>query len=335
GDGVDPPAPERARARRATGWLYLLAVEMGAAVLTKGPVGALVPGAAIVAFLLLERRPGEIASLLRPGPLVVGGILASSFYVACWWSGRLEFLQRQVEWENLRRFSGDLGTMKPWYYVVPVLLGAAPISLLVPWAVARALAGRPSAPGATDASCRQARPVLRLLAVFWLVTVVFFSLAAYKRRAYLLPTWPAAAVLLAALVGSIDFRWRGLDARRAFLAACGVLVLVNLLWLPWKEQRECRGGSQRVIADGLRSALGPDEPVHLQGLDEEVWAPLLFYLGREAPLNETGTLAGAPPGAILLSRDAWTAARVHEPGWVEVSSFEQGPEKLVLVRRAS
>ena len=115
-------------------------------------------------------------------------------------------------------------------------------------------------------------------------------------------------MLLAALVGSLDLRWRGVDARRAFVATCGVLALVNLFWLPWKEQRECRKGSQRKIADGLRSALGPGEPIHLQGLDEEVWAPLLFYLGREAPLNETGTLAEAPPGAILLSRDAWSVS---------------------------
>lgn len=330
--GTDDGAPSDGGTRRAgAAWLYLLALSMGAAVLTKGPVGALVPGAAIVAFLMLERRPLDVLALLRPGPVVFGALLASAFYLACWWSGRLEFLQRQVEWENLRRFSGDLGTMKPWYYVVPILFGAAPISLFVPWAVGLALVGRlPAGDGAASAG---GRGVLRLLAVFWLVTVVFFSAAAYKRRAYLLPVWPAAAVLLAAWVRSVDVRWRGLDARRAFLAACGVLVLVNLFWLPWKERRECRGGSQRAIADGLRSTLAPDEPIHLQGLDEEVFAPLLFYLGREAPLNETGTLAGAPPGAILLTREAWAAARLHDPGWVEVASFDQGPAKLVLVRR--
>jgi len=328
----EPGATADASPRAGAGWLHLLALSMGAAVLTKGPVGALLPGAAIVAFLLLERRPREILALLRPGPLALGASVASAFYLACWWSGRLEFLQRQVEWENLRRFSGDLGTMKPWYYVVPILLGAAPISLFVPWAVARALAGGASTGDGREAA--RGRAILRLLAVFWLVSVVFFSLAAYKRRAYLLPTWPAAAVLLAALVGSIDVRWRGLDARRAFLAACGVLVLVNLAWLPWKERRECRGGSQREIADAIRGALGPGEPVGLQGLDEEVWAPLLFYLGREAPLNETGTLAGAPPGAILLARDAWNGARRQAPGWVEVLSSERGPESVVLVRRA-
>ena len=37
---------------------------------------------------------------------------------------------------------------------------------------------------------------VRLFAIFWLVTVVFFELSAFKRRAYLLPLWPASAVLL-------------------------------------------------------------------------------------------------------------------------------------------
>ncbi len=321
-------------ARRGVAWLYLLALAMGAAVLTKGPVGALVPGAAIVAFLLFERRPAELLAMLRPGPLLSGALVASAFYAACWWSGRFEFLQRQVEWENLRRFSGGLGRMKSWYYAVPILLNSAPISLLVPWTVLLALLGRIPARGDEPGGPERRRAGLRFLAVFWVVTVVFFSMAAYKRRAYLLPLWPPAAVLLAGWVDSLAVRWRGLAARRAFAALCAVLALVNLFLLPWKERRECRDLSLRPVAADLRATLAPDESLTLLDLDEEAYAPLLFYLGREAPLHEGGTLDEAPPGAILLTADAWGAARPATPGFVEVLSSNHGAQHMVLLRRA-
>ena len=86
--------------------------------------------------------------------------------------------------ENFGRFFGSLGTMAPWYYVKPLLLNSVPTQ---PDRAVRGLRG------ATDL-CRprtlfrqpRGRVAVRLFAIFWIVTVVFFSVAAYKRRAYLL-----------------------------------------------------------------------------------------------------------------------------------------------------
>ena len=49
-----------------------------------------------------------------------------------------------------------------------------------------------------ESHLREQRAALcaKLFAIFWITTVIFFELSAFKRRAYLLSLWPASAVLL-------------------------------------------------------------------------------------------------------------------------------------------
>ena len=152
-------------------------------------------------FLLRERRLSELRDLFTPGSLFVAIVVSLGWYVACAIGRRYGFLGRQLGSENFGRFFGTLGFMAPWYYLKPLLLNSVPLSLMVPIAAAAALrragadAARP--PRASDAPAVRARFDARLLATFWLLTVIFFTVAAYKRRAYLLPLWPSSAFLLA------------------------------------------------------------------------------------------------------------------------------------------
>ena len=179
---------------------YLFALALGLGVLAKGPVAIILPLGAIVVFLLREQRLGELRDLFTPGSLFVAIVVSLGWYVACAMGRRYGFLGRQLESENLGRFFGALGFMAPWYYLKPILLNSVPISLMVPFAAAAALR-RPvdAARAASRVEARQqrARFDARLLATFWLLTVIFFTVAAYKRRAYLLPLWPSSAFLLA------------------------------------------------------------------------------------------------------------------------------------------
>ena len=119
--------------------LYLMAAALGLGVLAKGPVGAILPGAAILIFMIVERRGRQILTMLDPGAIILGAAIASSWYLACYFGGRFAFLNRQLDTENVGRFFGSLGAMAPWYYVKPVLLNSAPLSLLLPIAAATAL----------------------------------------------------------------------------------------------------------------------------------------------------------------------------------------------------
>src|ERR1700688_1420775 len=119
--------------------LYLLAISLGLAVLAKGPVGAILPGVSIIILMIAERRPRQLLTMLDPGAIILGAALASSWYVACAIGGRYAFLNRQLGDENLGRFVGSLGAMAPWYYLKPILLNSAPLSILIPIAAIYAL----------------------------------------------------------------------------------------------------------------------------------------------------------------------------------------------------
>src|SRR5215472_9301237 len=170
--------------------LYVLAVVMGLAVLSKGPIGALVPGATMLAFMLYERRFRQLPALLEPGPLLIGATIALSWYAACYLGGRFVFFNHQATTENFGRFFGSLGAMSPLYYLKPIFLNSAPLSLLAPIAVGVALWPRHSPAKREELSGPQPLPpgsdraasAMRLFAIFWVVTVLSFNLSAYKRR---------------------------------------------------------------------------------------------------------------------------------------------------------
>ncbi len=321
-DAVDTPS------RR---WrLYVFAVAMGLGVLAKGPVGALLPGAAIVVFLLVSRRWSDLLAILEPGAVILGAVIASSWYLACYFGGRFGFLNRQLASENVGRFFGSLGTMAPWYYLEPILLNSLPLSLLVPVAVVVALWPRRAATNA-DGESPKASSAARLFAIFWVVTVVFFSIAAYKRRAYLLPLWPPSAFLLAWLILRLREYSVGGAIKWAFAAICCALVVFNFVYLPQREIRECASDSFRPAAEEITRAVSPDDPLYTFGFDEEL-APLLFYLDRDAPPIK-GRLGDAPPGYIIVPERVWRMHRDEALDLDPVLTSEHGTRRLILLRR--
>jgi len=312
--------------------LYVLAIAMGLGVLAKGPVGALLPGAAIVAFMVSERRWRQMLAMLEPGPLVVGAAVASSWYVACYFGGRFGFLNRQLGSENVGRFFGSLGAMAPWYYVKPLFLNSAPLSLLVPVAVVAAFWRRGAGvSGEHTPGEARVRAAMRLFAIFWIVTVVFFTIAAYKRRAYLLPLWPPAAVMLAWLILSARRYFWGRAAKWGFIAVCAALIVFNLIYIPRKEVRDCAGSSFRPAAREITRAVGPGDPLYTFGFREEL-APLLFYLDRDAPAFK-GRLGDAPPGYVIVPESVWRTEQGQALDLAPVLTSRHGERRLILLRR--
>jgi hypothetical protein len=317
---------------------YLFALALGLATLAKGPVGVSLPAAACGLFLVLERRLADLRKTAGPGPLLLALTVGGSWYAACLFGQRYGFLHRQIGSENFGRFFGALGAMAPWYYLEPLLLNSVPLSLLVPFAVYFALRPywRDNPPTQPDPRIvpnddTRAEAAARLLAIFWIVTVAFFSIAAYKRRAYLLPLWPPSAVILS---WWLERMARNANASRylrdAVSATCIGLTLFNFVYLPLKEVRECDGDSFKTTAAQIDHIVGPDEALASFGLGDEP-APFLFYLDRDAPPID-GKLGDAPPGYVIVPADVW-AARQHEALDLEpIYESSSGREKLVLLR---
>lgn len=336
----ESPLPPGAAGERHGLLRYLFALALGLGTLAKGPVGAILPVAACGLFLVLEKRLADLRKIAAPGPVLFAVALGGSWYAACLLGQRYGFLDRQIGSENFGRFFGALGAMAPWYYLKPLVLNSAPLSLIVPVAVYFALRTywsspdkRPAQPepqiGAADDA--RARMAVRLFAIFWIVTLIFFTIAAYKRRAYLLPLWPPSAVIVAWWLEELARASNaGRYLRAAVAATCVGLAIFNFIYIPQKEVRECRGDSFKTAAAEINRIVGADEPLASFGLGDES-APFLFYLDRDAPPID-GKLGDAPPGYVVVPADVW-AAHQHETLDLEpIFESTSGRQRLILLR---
>ncbi|HJT90320.1 MAG TPA: glycosyltransferase family 39 protein, partial [Bryobacteraceae bacterium] len=150
---------------------------LGVAVLAKG----LVP---LVLALPLAMR-GGIRSLLRPRVAAPFLVVALPWYLLCYLRNGGEFLKVFFWQQQFDRFtSGALMHLQPWWFYIPVLLGA-----MLPWTPLAALAG-----GRREA---WRDPRRRFLLAWVLFGLLFFSASANKLPGYILPLLPAAAALAA------------------------------------------------------------------------------------------------------------------------------------------
>ncbi len=160
-----------------------------AAVLAKGPVGLVLPLAVAGSYLLAR---GEARALLRSNFRAVAILLSLPllWYALAYAQGGQAFFDKLILKENVFRVLNpqavDAGHVRPFYAYLPLLLGGfAPWSFFVP-AVLIDLARRR---GRLDRD----RVLLPLL---WFgVTFVLFSVAGSKRSVYLIPAYPALALL--------------------------------------------------------------------------------------------------------------------------------------------
>ena len=183
---------------RRVGWVEALGFFclLGLATLAKGPIGAVLPGLVIGVFLCIKRDLLFVRHL-HLSRLIVGGLLflivAGSWYALALWQGGEEFFEKQIMKENVLRFvssgSAGAGHVHPFYYFIPNLfLGMAPWSFFFPPLIYFLY------------QCRQrwAEKNFTYLIV-WIVTIfLFYSASSSKRTVYILPIYPAIALLLGA-----------------------------------------------------------------------------------------------------------------------------------------
>ena len=135
-------------------------------------------------------------------------VIVGSWYVAAWVIGGNDFFVKHVLKENLFRVIDpdalDTGHEHGPFYMLPnFLVGALPWSLLVPaiaWWLWR---------------MRPLDATTRYLVVWFLGVIVFYSIPASKRSVYILPAYPAGALLLGLVLGSRPGRRRATADRAA------------------------------------------------------------------------------------------------------------------------
>ncbi len=170
------------------------------ALLTKGLVALVLPGLALVAYVVVQRDPGLLLRLhLGRGLLVMLAITLPWFAMVQ--SRNPEFFQFFFIEEHFRRFTvPGHNRPGPWWYFIPVgVLGLLPWTAAALVALVRAAKPGPGAaasasPSGAPGAVAVFRPD-RFLLVWALAIFVFFSISRSKLPAYVLPAFPALAML--------------------------------------------------------------------------------------------------------------------------------------------
>ncbi len=204
---------EGADARIRRNWMWLSWAALGLAVLSKGLMGLVLPGAALVIYSLLQR---DIAVWKRMhwgvGLLIFLLVTAPWFYLVM--KANPEFFQRFFIFEHYTRFTTkEHGRYQPWYYFIPVLLlGMLPWTILMFDTLARTW---------KNSSRGNAFNPERFLLIWAIFIYVFFSVSGSKLPSYLLPMFPALALLMGKQLAEMN-------GRRLFWLVAPILPLVLL-----------------------------------------------------------------------------------------------------------
>lgn len=174
-----------------------------AATLTKGPVGLALPGAIVFAHLSLRRDWHYLLRRINLPAALVALLAVCAWYGAATWVGGQPFLDKLILKENVLRVldgaAGKVGHLHPFYWYIPTFFaGAAPWSLFLPFGLMHA------ARLARNESIESSRADPSRFLLLWLgLTLAIFSLADSKRGVYLLPAYPAAAILMASGIAAL------------------------------------------------------------------------------------------------------------------------------------
>ncbi len=183
-----------ASARENSVWMHAAWVALAGAVLTKGLVGLVIPGATLVIYTLVQ-RDWRLWQRLHPvtGLLLFLAITAPWFVIVS--MRNPEFAWFFFVHEHFLRYTTTIHQrVEPWYYFLPLLIvGWLPWTAVMADAIWHAWKPEPG-------SKFQPR---RLLLIWSGFVLLFFSASGSKLPSYIVPLFPAAALLTGWRLASI------------------------------------------------------------------------------------------------------------------------------------
>ncbi|MGD8776564.1 MAG: glycosyltransferase family 39 protein [Syntrophobacterales bacterium] len=202
-------------------YLYFVAAALG--VMTKGPVGFVLPAMPVFIFLLMKKQFGELRKFFLGSGILVFLAVALPWYIIASIKTEGRFFYYFILEENLSRF-GNLFKFiefeeykkRPIYeYLVFFLVGFFPWSLLFPFFIYDFFKHK-----------RDFQESDLILFVYVLSIFIFFSMMGQKRNYYILPLYPAASYLLGRyLLKQMSFT----AIRRIIISVCIFIGISTLL----------------------------------------------------------------------------------------------------------
>ena len=209
--------------RRAKRWYLLCYIASAGAMLTKGPVGVIVPLLTVLFFALLTQNWRKVIREIRS----VAGILVFCCLALPWYwamftihgGAYLESAQANTLGRYATIIGGHGGTIL--FYIPILLLGFLPWSGFLPlalWEVLSDFKVQRMAGG-------KGQSLLVFAACWFLGVFLFFTLSATRLPHYIAPLFPAAAILVAFPIA----RFMGGEARPKAASAFWIILVLGTL----------------------------------------------------------------------------------------------------------
>ena len=229
-------------------FLTLMYISVGLGVLTKGPVAAVIPAAAFLAYLAAQRELPRLRTMMIPTGTLIALAIAAPWYVALYAQHGWTYITEFFIGENVGRFTDTVGVQArgPLFYLPVVFTDGLPWSLCLPAAVAAWMRERHRG----DPHHR-----IRTLLLVWIAAIVgIFSLSQTKQDLYIFPIVAAVAALGGDWVARMIDRGPAADAQagRGWLTATLLLLAVVLVGLGGFVLSVFGAGQTVYVVDGAR-----------------------------------------------------------------------------------
>lgn len=229
---------------------------LSGAVLTKGPVGVVLPMFILWVYALINREKFVRATLESMAMGILSLILPALWYVAAYSQGGDGFLDLVIE-ENFGRMTGTMSYEShenPWTYnVITVIAGMAPYTLLVLLAAVPLFIHRErNLPFRVRLQrIRDSRWEL-FMCLYAVIVFVFYCIPSSKRSVYLLPMYPMLAWFVVQVAGKAIASAR--FAIKGFGFVMGITgILVPVIFMIVRYSGFEISGSSRMFVEAIRN----------------------------------------------------------------------------------
>lgn len=203
-------------------WLMYVCMALGTVV--KGPIALVFPGAIIFLYLLFMGQLRELLRLHLLRGLLLYLLLAAPWYYAMYAVHGAEFVETFLGFHNVTRFTTaeHASRVTFWYYFPVLILGFFPWTGLLLHSVKASV---------SDSRIDDMR-LLLFMHVWWLFVFLFFTVCKTKLVSYILPLFPALAVIVGWNIARMQVKLRHNTSFGAWLAGSGIIfALLGAGWI--------------------------------------------------------------------------------------------------------
>lgn len=228
----------RSKARRETGLMVLCFAAMGLGMLAKGLVGIVLVAAILLTYFAIAGRLRFLRWRHLPIWSCAFLLVSATWYLPVSLKHGWQFINEFFIEHHFKRYlTNTYGHPQPFYFFVFIaIVGVLPWSGFLLSAAARLRSLKPRT--------RESDSLLTLAWVWLLIPLIFFSLSGSKLPGYLLPVFPALAILLGS---ELERLWNGEHSRLLRFGAWVSALLASalacgFLWYLRKQGVQFSGG---------------------------------------------------------------------------------------------